>query len=82
LPSESVRLFSPHRGLPQFDFRFGIHGDLERFRVILRFGMNRMDIVEDRIGFGRLLQRLSFLNPLEPIVHSIEETLRQGQRQS
>ncbi len=67
-----MRVFSPLIVLAQLYLRLRIDRDFQRFRVGLRFSTHRFDILKDRIGVFRFLQRLSFLNSFQSIVHPIQ----------
>src|SRR6266699_7138728 len=72
-PSESVRVFSPPSVIALVHLRFGVHGNLQRFRVVLGLLPHRRHVGEDGVGLLGLLQGHGFLNPLEPIVHAVED---------
>jgi hypothetical protein len=43
-----------------FDFRLGIDGDPQRFRVVRGFDAGSVDVVEDGVGFGNFFSGRAF----------------------
>src|SRR5512144_609767 len=73
LPSASVRVFPPADVIAQAHLGLGVHGDRERLGFVAHLFLHLLHVREDRIGLLGLLQRLALLNPLEAIVHAIED---------
>src|SRR3954469_16978558 len=72
-PAESVRVFPPTDVVAQGHLRLGVHRDLQRRGIVADLLADRTDVGEDRVGLLGLLQRLALLEPLEAIVHPVED---------
>src|SRR5512142_18999 len=72
-PSESVRVFPPANVLAQGHLGLRVHRDLQRLGLVPGLFPHRLNVGEDRVGLVGLLQRLALLNPLEAVVHAIED---------
>src|SRR5437763_11665123 len=72
-PSEPVRVFPPTDVVAQGHLRLGVHRDLQRRGVVADLVPYRLDVGEDRVGLLSLLQRLALLEPLEAVVHPVED---------
>src|SRR5262249_4327058 len=69
-PSESVRPFSPPTVVPLVHLGLGVHGDLQRLRVVpVRLAAGG-HVGEDGVGLLGLLQRLGLLEAFEAGAHS------------
>src|SRR3954449_9555598 len=76
LPSPLVRVFPPTRVIAQGHLRLRVHRDLQGLAIVAHLFLHLSHVGEDRVGLLRLLQRLAFLNPLEAVVHPIEDVPR------
>jgi hypothetical protein len=60
------------RVFAQRHFRFRVHRNLQRFRLLGDLLLNGPDVGEDRIRVFGFLQRLAFAHGPQPIVHAIQ----------
>ena len=65
--------FSPTSIIAQRYLRLGVHGDLQGFGIAASLLLHLLHVGENRVGLFGLLQRFAFLNPLEPVVHAVED---------
>src|SRR3982750_1559293 len=72
-PALSLRVFPPTDVLAHAHLGLGVHRDLQRLGLVAGLFPHLLDVGEDRVGLLGLLQRLALLNPLEAIVHAIED---------
>src|SRR4051812_10641834 len=72
-PAPSVRVFPPTSVIAQGHLRLRVHRDLQGLRIVAHLSLHRLHVGEDRVGLLGLLQRLALLDPLEAIVHPIED---------
>src|SRR5215471_185249 len=73
LPSASVRVFPPTDVIAQAHLGLRVHRDLQRLGLLPGLFPDLLHVREDRIRLLGLLQRLALLNPLEVVVHAIED---------
>src|SRR3954462_11741532 len=73
LPSPSVRVFPPTSVIAQGQLRLRVHRDLQGHAIVPHLLPHLLHVGEDRVGLLGLLQRLAFLDPLEAVVHPIED---------
>src|SRR5512135_3061121 len=73
LPAASVRVFPPASVIAQGHLGLRVHRDLQRLGIVSNLLLHRLHVGEDRVSLLGLLQRLALLNPLEAIVHAIED---------
>src|SRR5437763_17198605 len=73
LPSLSVRVFPPTSVIAQGHLRLRVHRDLQGLGIFTHLFLHLFHVGKDRVGLLGLLQRLAFLNPLEAVVHPIED---------
>src|ERR1044072_6421262 len=72
-PSESVRVFPPPDVIAQAHLGLRVHGDFQRLGLRPGLFPDLLDVGEDRVGLLGLLQGLAILDPLEAIVHAVED---------
>ena len=65
--------FSPPDVIAQGHLRLGVHGDLQRLGIGPGLLPHGRHVGEDRVGLLGLLQRLALLDPLEAVVHPVED---------
>src|SRR5512135_1504660 len=73
LPAASVLVFPPASVIAQGHLRLRVPRDLQRLGIVPDLLPHRLDVGEDRIGLLGLLQRLALADPLEAVVHPIED---------
>src|SRR5437763_16188881 len=73
LPSLSVRVFPPTSVIAQGHLRLRVHGDLQRLGITPGLFPHPLHVGEDRVGLLGLLQRLALPDPLESVVHPVED---------
>src|SRR3954451_15609570 len=72
-PWASVRVFPPTSVIAQGHLRLRVHRDLQGLGLVPHLLPYLLPVGEDRVGLLGLLQRLAFLNPLEAVVHPMED---------
>src|SRR6478672_3700666 len=73
LPSLPVRVFPPTSVIAQGHLRLRVHRDLQGLGIVTHLVLHLLHVGEDRVGLLGLLQRLALPDPLEAVVHPIED---------
>src|SRR5208283_282104 len=73
LPLASVLVFPPTSVIAQCHLGLGVHGDLQRFGIVPSLLLHPLHVGENRVGLVGLFQRFTLLNPLEAVVHAVED---------